>query len=121
MSEVVVVEAVSDATLIEINEDIVLIEVLEANNEPEVIEVLVPGPQGPAGFGGTPFTYQHTQASPASSWPIQHNLGKKYVTIAVAVADELVITDVTFIDANNLEVVHASPYSGVATIVGSPS
>ncbi len=40
----------------------------------EVVEVIHPGPQGPAGTGGS-AAYVHQQPTPATVWTINHNLG----------------------------------------------
>ena len=39
-----------------------------------VVTVTTAGPQGP-GCGGGAAAYVHTQASPATTWTINHNLG----------------------------------------------
>ena len=39
-----------------------------------VVTVTTAGPQGPGGGGGA-AAYVHTQASPATTWTINHNLG----------------------------------------------
>ena len=39
-----------------------------------VVTVTTAGPQGPGGCGGA-VAYVHTQASPATTWTINHNLG----------------------------------------------
>ena len=39
-----------------------------------VVTVTTAGPQGPGG-GGAGAAYVHTQASPATTWTINHNLG----------------------------------------------
>jgi hypothetical protein len=39
-----------------------------------VVTITTAGPQGPSGGGGA-AAYVHTQASPATTWTINHNLG----------------------------------------------
>jgi hypothetical protein len=39
-----------------------------------VVTITTAGPQGPAGIAGGTY-YLHTQASPATTWTINHNLG----------------------------------------------
>ena len=46
--------------------------VVEGNTS--VVTVTTPGPQGPAGVAGGTY-YLHTQASAATTWTINHNLG----------------------------------------------
>ena len=48
----------------------VAVEVVEDGGV-QVVEVIHPGPQGPAGG----VSYIHQQATPSSSWVINHNLG----------------------------------------------
>jgi hypothetical protein len=43
------------------------------NGDTTVVTVTTAGPQGPGGGAGA--AYVHTQASPATTWTINHNLG----------------------------------------------
>lgn len=52
--------------------DQVAIEIVEEAGI-HVLELIHPGPQGPAGLGGA--AYVHTQSAPATTWTINHNLG----------------------------------------------
>jgi hypothetical protein len=62
MSEQVAIEVIEGAS--------VTVEVVEDGGV-EVVEVIHPGPQGPAGG----VAYVHTQSTPSTTWTINHNLG----------------------------------------------
>jgi hypothetical protein len=83
----------------------------------EQVEVEIPGLSGPAGpmgpVGQGTLTFEFL--SPASSWPIMHNLGR-FPSVTVIVDREVVLADVTHIDLNNLVVDFAEPQSGFALL-----
>jgi hypothetical protein len=61
--------------------------------------------------------YEHTQSTPANTWNIQHNLGKKYVDIRIldSTDEEIVGEEDWAASTDNLLVVHFSePVSGKA-------
>lgn len=60
--------------------------------------------------------YVHTQASPASQWSVAHNLNKYPSVSIVDSANEEVIGEVEYVDANNLIVRFTAPFSGEAYI-----
>lgn len=66
--------------------------------------------------GAVDSDYVHTQATPAGSWNITHNLGKfPSVVLALSSApDEAVTTDVHYTNENSLIVEWPSPESGKA-------
>jgi hypothetical protein len=71
--------------------------------------VVSPDPSG--------FTYVHTQSTPAQVWAVVHNLGR-YPSVTVAdTTDEYVVSDVHYIDLNQLQVKLASPMAGRAYLV----
>lgn len=75
------------------------------------------GPQGAAGAaGGVP--YKHTQTTPASTWTVIHNLGRKSpVTVFITPnLTEPVFTDITYPDLNTVVIAWPSPQSGEAYI-----
>lgn len=80
---------------------------------PNVIAIPVAGPQGAT--GGSGFTF--TQVTPASSWSITHNLGRKPLSILVTVSDVVVTTDVSTPDANTVYVAFSSPTAGRVDLV----
>jgi hypothetical protein len=69
-----------------------------------------------AGGGGTSFT--HYQDSSASTWIIQHNLGKQYVLVQVSDEnDEVLIPDsITFTSANTTTVTFTTERIGQAVV-----
>lgn len=74
-----------------------------------------PGATGPAGPPGSGTRYEHVQASPAGSWPVNHGLGYLPNITVFDLAGSVVLADVT---ANVLTatVVHATPAAGVAVL-----
>jgi len=79
------------------------------------------GPQGPAGPAGAPgaagasggfFTF--TQASPASTWTITHNLGYRPNISVVDSAGSQVEGETVWTDNNNLIITFSGAFSGVA-------
>ena len=78
-----VVEVLERGATIEVVQQNQPIEVVELIQTVEVLEVGLPGPPGPPGpagaAGGSIFT--HTQATPLTTWTINHGLGR-YPTTA---------------------------------------
>jgi len=69
------------------------------------------GIRGPAGAGAS--TYVHDQASPASVWTVNHNLGRSPMSVRVlTVGGVEVEAQVTEASANQLTVNLASPQAG---------
>ena len=60
-------------------------------------------------------TFTHTQSSAASSWTINHNLGKKpSVTVTTAATGAQVIGEVTYTNNNSLVVSFEASFNGIA-------
>jgi len=82
------------------------------------------GPQGPAGINGTNgapgapgasggfFTF--TQASPASTWTIAHNLGYRPNVSVVDSAGSQVEGEAVWTSTNSLTITFSGAFSGVA-------
>ena len=76
------------------------------------------GPQGPTGATGPQgasggfFTF--TQASPASTWTIAHNLGYRPNISVVDSAGSQVEGNAVWTDINNLNITFSGAFSGVA-------
>lgn len=69
-----------------------------------------PGPPGPAGV-----TYTHTQATPSSSWSVEHGLGY-YPSITVIDSDgRVVYADVQHTGVNNAVIIFPAPTTGTAS------
>lgn len=83
--------------------------------ESDFLDSLV-GPTGPTGSGAS-GNYTHTQAVPATTWTIVHNLGFNPAGVAVFdSSDRNVIGDIDHIDLNTLTVTFAAGFSGIAYI-----
>ena len=67
----------------------------------------VPGPPGPS-----PEDHVHTQASAASTWTVNHNLGRRPDTTVMNPGGQVVLAAVTHISNNQLLVQFASPATG---------
>jgi hypothetical protein len=72
MSDRIAVEIIEASPVsVEVVEDNgVMVVEIDRPSVVEVVEVIHPGPQGPAGA-----SYVHTQVTPANTWTINHNLG----------------------------------------------
>lgn len=80
---------------------------------PDAIVVPIVGPQGPPGVAGG---FEHTQAAPASTWIIDHNLGRKVHVSIFSATQELVYADVIHGSINQTTITFATPTSGSAVI-----
>lgn len=80
---------------------------------PDVIVVPVVGIQGPPGVAGG-FEYLRTVA--ASTWIIDHNLGRKVHVSIFSDTAELVFADVVHGTINQTSITFASPTTGSAVI-----
>lgn len=70
------------------------------------------GPQGPKGDPGA-GVLSFTQSTPAATWVVTHNLGRAPIVGGVIVGGEYVFANLVQVDSNTLNVVFASPQSGV--------
>lgn len=132
MSEIEVLET---AATIEVSEQDGVLEVLEATTyvvevieqvelvieetAPLVLEVIDRGPQGiqgPPGPEGPPFTpLVYTQTTPASAWPIVHNLGRT-PGVTLIVDGRVQYTDVSYPDLNTVLITWPGPTAGRAEL-----
>jgi len=62
----------------------------------------------------TDLNFEFTQEEPASTWVIEHNLGKYPSVTIVNPSGEMVQTDYTYINENTIEVYFASAFAGKA-------
>lgn len=78
----------------------------------------VPGPEGPQGPAGPPgggfFVY--TQSVPASTWVIDHNLGRKVQVSLFSTLNTVVYADITHGSVNQTTVTFAAPFAGSAVL-----
>ena len=87
---------------------------LVLGDEPSVTIVEVPGLQGPPGPPGDAFTAVFAQSSPTTVWLLEHNLGRFPAISLVDTANDQIIGDVSYLDANVARVTFAAPTSGKA-------
>ena len=59
-------------------------------------------------------TYVFSQTTSLSTWSVAHNLNKYPSVIVVDSAKSLVVGEVVYIDANNIELRFSSPFKGEA-------
>lgn len=73
------------------------------------------GPVGPAGGGANPFNY--TQPTPAATWIIPHNLGRRVQVTLFDTSFNEVETDVVQGDVNTVTATFAIPTTGSAVLI----
>lgn len=66
--------------------------------------------------GGSPtnLTYVHTQSTPALIWYVQHNLNARCAVQIVDEAENEIVSDIKWIDDNNVEITFNTPKTGFA-------
>lgn len=87
-------------------------------NEVNELVFSSPGPQGPQGETGLPggSFYEHSQPTPAGTWTIPHNLGRRvHVSVFDASGTE-VKTDVDQASVNTAVLTFGAPFSGSAVL-----
>lgn len=103
MSDVTVVRVVNEVTV---------------TKTESTVELTAPGPQGPPGpagaAGGSVFTF--TQSTPASTWIVDHNLGRKVQVTIFDASGNVVYSDVAHGSVNQATITFASPVAGSAVI-----
>ena len=72
------------------------------------------GPQGPQGPPGIIETYIHNQISPASTWSIQHNLGRYPSVSIVDSGGSIVLGAVKYISENEIQISFSAAFAGRA-------
>lgn len=81
------------------------------------------GPQGPAGAPGSPgapgaagvdATYRHQQFTPATTWTVNHNLGKRPTIDIFDSAGDAVDTDFHHVDDNTVTINFTAATGGEA-------
>lgn len=77
--------------------------------DPEALAAIV----GPPGDDGADIeTYVHTQASAASTWTVNHNLGRRPAASVRSAGGIEVIAQVLHVSDNQLQVIFAVPATG---------
>ena len=64
--------------------------------------------------GGGDKNYVHTQSTPAASWTVSHNLGKRPAVVVVDSAEDVVYGDIQYIDDNTITLTFSGAFSGKA-------
>jgi len=72
------------------------------------------GPQGEPGLSGAGFTY--TQASPATTWIINHNLGFRPSVEVLSVGGAEIEADVVHVSLNQTRIYFVAPTAGSARL-----
>ena len=96
----------------------------ELTVEPSVvIEILVPGAQGPPGGPGptgapgpSGSLYRHVQAVPSSVWTVVHNLDFEPNVTVIDSAGSVVEGDTQYVDDNTLILTFTASFGGRATL-----
>ena len=70
------------------------------------------GVQGVTGLAGGSFT--HNQSTANTVWNIPHNLGFYPNVSVMDSSNRKVLTDINYVDQNNLQVIIANAFSGIA-------
>lgn len=63
---------------------------------------------------GPDLSYTHIQSTAAAVWTVNHNLGKNPSVTVVDSANEQVLTEIHYINLNQLQIISAGAFSGQA-------
>jgi hypothetical protein len=85
------------------------------NNGTPVVTVETQGPQGPQGPAGVGFLF--TQASPSTTWLINHNLGFKPVVQMFDAGSQEIEGLISHPSLNTTSILFAVPIAGFARLV----
>lgn len=66
--------------------------------------------------GGSNWAYAHDQSIPSDTWTIQHNLGGFPNVTIVDSSGSVLITDVDYVNANQIVATFSGPVSGKAYV-----
>lgn len=103
-----------EVTEVIVNEPpIIEIEIIEEVTSITIQTLGIQGPAGPAGSSAFVFT----QASPSSTWTINHNLGVNPICEVFSVGGVNVIATVTNTSLNQTIITFASPQAGSARLI----
>lgn len=83
----------------------------------EVVGVGPQGQQGPVGPPGVPLSYLHTQASAASTWTVNHNLGFVPTATVYSVGGVEVEAEIAHTSVNQAVIQFVTPTAGTARFV----
>ncbi len=113
MSAQVAVEVIqaSPVTVEVVEDGGVLVVEIDRPTETEVVELIHPGPQGPASA-----FYVHNQPVAADTWLINHNLGFRPSVAVYDSGSQKVEADVSHPSVNTASIVFAVPIAGFARL-----
>lgn len=81
------------------------------------VDLVTAGPAGPVGAigpaGPAGNSYRHEQTALAATWLVDHGLGC-FPAVTVLIGNQIVHTDVFYINPNQVSIVFATPYVGSA-------
>lgn len=108
--------------VVEVDSGSVTIEVVEAPpvvvevvaEMVSVVEVAVPGPQGPPGVPGDNGTLVFDQTTPLATWTFTHNLGR--LPIATVYVDGEIVLVPLFADSTTITAMFPSPQTGTIIV-----
>lgn len=89
--------------------------VVVVQDAPSIVEVVSVGPQGPIGPQGIPGTvddYTQAFASAASTWTVNHNLGREPAIQVLSVGGVELVADVVHVSNNQAQISFAAPTAG---------
>jgi hypothetical protein len=76
----------------------------------------VPGEEGPPGASAiNPIVFD--QAVPAQTWTIEHGLNTYPLLTVVDSANQTVMGDIKYLDANTVQLTFSAPFSGTAYLI----
>jgi hypothetical protein len=81
----------------------------------EAVELGASGPPGPAGSGGGEggsTRYEHTQSTPASTWTVNHNLGRPVAVTVLSTGGKQLLAEVFHASGNQVLVYLDAPLAG---------
>lgn len=81
-----------------------------------VIEIKPVGMQGGQGPQGVSQRFDHTQASPSSTWTINHNFGYQVSTTVFSVGGLEIEAEVLNVSLNQVQILFVTPTAGSAVI-----
>lgn len=75
-----------------------------------------PGDPGEPGLPGSGSdNYRHQQLSPAATWNVNHDLGKRpSFTVFDSGGDEVMPDRIVYVDDNNTDLIFTAPFGGEA-------
>ena len=88
-------------------------------SSPDSIVIVNEAARGPRGLPGTgAVIYEHSQPTPASTWVVNHNLGRKPPAIQLLTTGGVVFDgSIVHVNDNQFQVLLDSPATGLARVI----